>query len=205
MDAAYLQAALPKPFSVFGNRLKPFCLGHELLLQRFANKFSVESKETPGIFDLLTAVFICGHEYRPDFTLDRFSIPWRARWGARIFGKPYVKQAFKSFSAYIAEHTRAPEFYEIESGDGSRGGAPMVQSIKVALMQELGISELDALRMPFGLALWNFISMAEAKNLVRIVGERERQMMAAAATNEAGLMELKAKMFPKPESMEAAC
>ena len=63
MNAAFLTAAIPEPFTILGRNLKPFSLGHELLFQRFGVNFSVESKDAPRYEDLILGVLLCSQEF----------------------------------------------------------------------------------------------------------------------------------------------
>jgi hypothetical protein len=180
MDAAYLRAAMPEPFTILGRKLRPFCLGHEILFQRFGNKFSLESKETPTVYDLLTGVFICSQPFGNDVSLDDFYIPWRVRWLAR---KNTIATAFNRFAEYIAAHSEIPEFSteEAEQAGGKPYGTPTIQAVKVSLMSNLGLSEMDALNTQFSLAFWNHLAWAETQGSLRIVDEIERKRQAEEA------------------------
>lgn len=197
MDAAYIKAAVPEPFRVLGENLKPFCLGHEILFQRFENKFSLESKEKPEISDLLKGVFICSQRYRKDFSIDAFKIPLRARIYSKLFGLPYLARAFALFSDYILAHSQIPEFYPKDSGPRDPSGTPTIQAVKVSLMSNLGLSEDEALNTPFSLAFWNHLSWVEAQGGIQIIDDEERTRIAAAKANENLIEAMALKLFPK--------
>lgn len=203
MDAAYLEAALPKPFTVLGKHLKPFCLGHEILFQRFGNKFSIESKEEPTVEDLLTGVHICAQPYSKDVSLDGFSIPFRVRLFSKLMGIKYVANAFLLFSNYIATHSVIPDFFAKETGQSDRHGAPTIQSVKVSLMANLGLSEDDSLNTPFGLAFWNHLTWAEAQGSIQIMDDEWKRKIVETRDNEASLRALANKLFPKGYSADA--
>jgi hypothetical protein len=178
MDAAYLRAAHPKPFTIFGKTLEPFSLGHEILFQRFRNKFSVESTEPPGFDDLFTGVHICAGKYDSKISLDNFSIPMRVRIVAKVLGVAYIGQAFELFSEYIKAHTEIPEFYI--KGDESHDpvGSPTVQIVKVSLMSNLGVSEEDALNKCFSLAFWDHLRWQESQGYIQIIDEAEKKRLS---------------------------
>lgn len=196
MDAAYLKAAVPEPFTVLGKKLKPFCLGHELIFQRFGNKFSVESAESASLFDLLTSVHICSQPYSKDVSLDEFSIPFRVKLYARLFGQKYITRAANLFAAYIESHTRIPDFYIKGKPSAESIGTPTLQSVKVSLMANLGLSEMEALNTPFSLAFWNHLSWLEAQGTIQIIDDAERARIATAKANEARIVELGRRLFP---------
>ncbi len=204
MDAAYLKAAHPEPFTVLGKKLKPFCIGHEILLQRFGNRFSIEnnnSKNPPCVEDLLTGVFVCAQPYRKDASLDEFSIPFRARILSKFFGLNYLGRAFVLFSSYIASHSDIPDFYsKSDEATETETGTPTIQAVKVSLMANLGLSEDDALNMPLSLAFWNHLSWAESQGGIQIIDEAERKRQEQKATEakamEAWVEKLAQELFP---------
>ena len=187
MDAAYLRAALPEPFKVLGKKLRPFQLGHEILFQRFGVRYSIESADAPDIGDLFKAVHVCSQDYSPDVTLENFSIPIRVRLVGKIFGAQFIDDSMNLFRAYIAEHSAIPDFYTKGEGSTARVGTPTIQAVKVSLMANLGLSELEALRTPVALAFWNHLSWAENQGSIQIIDDREREIIAAAKANESAV------------------
>lgn len=196
MDAAYLNAAHPKPFTILGKRLKPFCLGHEILFQRFGNRFSIESKEDPTLEDLLTGVHICSQLYRKDATLDNFSIPIRVRIYAKLMGPSYLRRAYELFADYILAHSEIPDFYTKDDGPKDPVGTPTIQAVKVSLMANLGLSEEEALNTPLSLGFWNHFSWAEAQGAIQIIDDDERAKIAQAKALESKVEEMAKRMFP---------
>lgn len=173
MDAAYLKAAQPKPFRVLTRRLLPFCLGHEILFQRFGIKFSIEKGERPEFGDVAKAVHICSKPYSRNATMDDFEIPFRAKILSTFLGHQYLNAAFNLFHEYLAEHTDVPDFYQKDDGTQAKCGAPTVQAVKVSLMSNLGMGEDEALNTPFSLAFWNHLTYMEPQGVIQIIDEAE--------------------------------
>lgn len=206
MDAAYLKAAVPEPFTILGKALKPFSLGHEILFQRFGNRFSIENDITSNpaqIDDLLLGVYICARRYVNTPTLDGFRVPFRVRMAGRIFGERYFSKALERFGDYIKSHTSIPDFYTKSKGDDDaiqEIGAPTIQSVKVSLMSNLGLSEDEALNTQVSLAFWNHLTWLEGQGGIQIIDEaemkRQEEARIMAEENEARLMAIKAKYFP---------
>lgn len=184
MDAAYLKAAHPEPHTILGQRLYPFCLGHELLFQRFGNKFSIESIESPTIEDMLTGVYICSQPYLPTVSMDGFKIPFGARIKAKIFGRAYLENAFRQFRKYIDDHTEIPEFYVKDDAPEDSNGVATIQAVKVSLMSNMGMPEIHALNVSFSLAFWNHLTWLAAQGIIKIVDAEELAKRAYAKSQE---------------------
>lgn len=179
MDAAYLKAAHPRPFRIFGKKLMPFSLGHELLFQKFGNKFSIESKEDPSIHDLMTGVFLCSRPYSPDVSLEDFKIPFAARFWGWILGRAYINRAYSAFAEYIAEHTEIPEFYAKDSPKQNTG-TPTIHAVKISLEEHLHRPTMEAWNTSFSLAFWDHLAWLESQGAIQIVDEADRKRQAHA-------------------------
>lgn len=207
MDAAYLKAAHPEPFRILGRDLRPFCIGHELLLQRFENKFSLESTEQPNEQDLLIAVYICSQPYARGFSLDNFTISKRAWLFSRVFGPKYLTAAIIRFHQYIEAHTEIPDFYHTGDPQERTVGAPTIQAVKIARMANSTMTEDEVLNMPFSLAFWDHLTWLEGQGHIQIIDEaekaRQKERHEYAASMEEKILALKEKLFPNKE--EASC
>jgi hypothetical protein len=158
----YLGAAIPLPVRVIGTRLKPFSLGHLLLLQRLGNSFV-----TPGvpftIGDLLTGIIICSRDYSEAVTaLDSWRASWHARglgWRVRLSGVSLV-ECVAVFRKYIESGSRAPSYVPPQQS-GKRIAAPLPMLVKVYLQRHLNYTPAEALNVPWCAALHEYaISLA---------------------------------------------
>jgi hypothetical protein len=203
MDAAYLKAAHPEPFRILGKDLKPFCMGHELLLQRFGNRFSIESGEQPTVEDLAQAAYICSHPYSRGFNLDGFNIAFRARVWRRVFGQKYLLNALILFQQYIEAHTQIPEYEFDDKAKERETGTPLIQAVKICLMKHTKRSEDEVLNLPFALAFWDYLSFAESQENIRIIGveaaARRKEEELVARAMEAKLEAMKSRIVASEE------
>jgi len=60
---ALFNECLPDAFIVLGRQLKPFCLGHYLLLKKFGCAFVQDIEQASTIKDLVLAVWVCSQDY----------------------------------------------------------------------------------------------------------------------------------------------
>lgn len=183
MNAAYLTAAIPEPFTILGRRLKPYSLGHELLFQRFDVNFSNESSKAPWHDDLILGTLLCSHDYAGALSaLTSSWLPLRLRLWAYRCGKFDVKEKVQMFATYVADATRLPLYDSLREPDPDKPvimpGSPSVQSIKVTLMSEFGLSEIEALNTPYSLAIWNYLTFQENRGYVHIVTEKDLEERA---------------------------
>lgn len=176
MNAAFLTAAIPEPFTILGRNLKPFSLGHELLFQRFGVNFSVESKDAPRYEDLILGVLLCSQEFdQALLSLQSRWLPLRLKLWAWRCGKFDVAKKMRLFHDYISEATKLPEYRQLrEEGDPIKTGAPFVQTLKIYLMEKFGLNSAEALDTPYSLAVWDYFTSQENAGAIHIVTEEDR-------------------------------
>lgn len=183
----YLAAAIPPPFTVLGVTLRPFSLGHKMVLGRINSPFEIGG--LPKISDIVLAVLICSNDYagavelldRPD--LERVCTDWaialqfRGRWPFRKIVPVEWGAKIKLFNQYLEHHSRQP----VISFDGNKysntaENCPTPQLVKVELMSKLGLTETETLNRCWSLCMWDYYTlrvMAGAANFVDKDAEAE--------------------------------
>jgi hypothetical protein len=170
MGADFFMAAIPEPVALLGVRLRPFSLGHVLLLNRFGNAFGTGHR--PGLEDLIHGIVICSQTYADALAdMDNPKLPaavagWHRRlqprnWlGIREPGLGFsLHDALAEFTAYVKAGSSFPLFSVDESKIGGVIAVPMVQSVKVTLQSKMHFSETELLDRPWGLCLWDYFTL----------------------------------------------
>jgi hypothetical protein len=186
MQAAFQQAALPEPFTVLGKKLKPYTLGHDILLGVFESGFCRDVK-TPATFeDLLLSVWVCSMdapsvwEHLQNPRLGKTLRKWGKQCG--LFD---VSEAYVAFSNYINAHTETPAYWvEDRNGGGSPSDIPFSQFLKVQLMREFGMKEHEALDTPYAQACLNYLTILEGNGRIRFMSEGDKAAIRAASDPE---------------------
>lgn len=182
LQSSFLRALVPEPYTVLGRKLKPFSIGHEILLERFGSHYALTSEKAPGYSDLILSVFICSRTFEEclsDLAHKRCGLRLRA-WGWYC-GSFDVWEAKRFFARYIAEHATWPKKFWVEKDISSkRSGAPFVQALKVRLQKDMGYSESEALNAPYSVALWNYMTALENSGVIRLFSEEDQREFAAA-------------------------
>lgn len=196
--ASYATAALPEPFRILGLRLRPFSLGHYLLLQRFgcACLNEPEPGAPPAVIpraDLILGVLICSmrHQEFLQFIEQKNFTREVRRWGQRA-GLFELQPKSDLFRQYLAASLTEPDYIPLRPGDDTGDWA---QSLKLTLVTRLNHSEAEALDMPLSQALADYFKLAENEGLLRLLTPEDRAM---AEANSAALAQLAAE--PKTEA-----
>lgn len=182
MSASYLKAAIPEPHRILGQRLKPFSLGHYMILSRFESPFTADEPAEVNITrdDLVFAVFVCCHDYDEFFAA--INHPKCAKsiaiWGTEV-GMFDLADKVAAFWKYFIEGTRSPKFWE-EENNASPSGTHWSHAILVTLTSRVGYSQQAALNEPFCKVLADYLRYCETEGAVRLMTDEEIAMVEQA-------------------------
>jgi len=174
-EADYLLAALPDRFIILGQLLRPFSLGHLMILKRLNNAFvsGAEKITLADTDDLISGVLVCSNTYEEaNETLQDPKLPGLLnQWGEKL-GEFDILQKMREFSDYVTKGCTRP-LLALPDEDGTTPGAPFIQRLKIVLQSELNQSESEVLNKPFGLALHDYFAFFEIKKAVRILTQED--------------------------------
>ena len=176
--AAYPQAAIPEPCQILGLKLRPFCLGHHLLMSRFGVAFASDSEVIAELNDLVLGVLICSMQYEEFLNwIDRREARVEImEWGKKIGLEFNFQEKVSLFNKYLSEAYHQPAV--IFEGQSSESGAHWSQVLKVSLVN-MGYTEKEALNMPLSQAFADFYRKAETAGAVTIVTPEIAALMQA--------------------------
>lgn len=165
--SSFYHAAIPEPFTILKLRLRPYSLGHIILLHRVESAFVLGG----GVHaeDLITSVFICSQTYEEALrALDNPKLPkFMRRWERRLGHFDFALKT-KEFADYIQAHSQSPLF-KYEVGKTKPNACPLVQSVKIALLSETNLTETEILNRCWSLCLWDFITLLSRAGKVDIM------------------------------------
>jgi len=183
---------------VLGVRLRPHCLGHELLLQKLGSPFAADSPEgaEPGLGDLVLAL---GVSARHPCDAARWLATWRARlwmrwmgWWWRRWPDLFIHQQCLVFQRRVNQAWAAPR---VEPGGGEPMGSPLLALVRSVLMGALGKTEREALGTPLSLAWWEYLVAMETDGRLKVarsIQASELEMLKrTAAALAAGTIQIK--------------
>lgn len=190
--SGYAKAFLPEPYRILGLNLRPFCLGHYLLMQRFGCGYLANEMNRE---DLLLGVLICSMTYRQFLVfIEQKSFEREVKkWGKKI-GLFDLPEKSDLFETYLKESLEEPNYIELHPSDNSGDWA---QSLKMTLMTRFHFTEEEALEMPLSQALADYYKLAESEGVLRLVSDEE---VLEGEANAKALEEFAAAMKAKGEA-----
>lgn len=164
-ESDYVKAAVPEPFQILGLRLKPFSLGHYILLKRHG--FVCDSGEPYTRENLILGCLVCSMWNR-EF-LDFMESPDHAKevmaWG-ELCGQFNLQEKLALFYEYLAPAFQEPAFTII--GESADNCGDWSQNLKLAMMLKLNATEEEILNRPLAGLRSDYFRIAEMEGLIRI-------------------------------------
>lgn len=174
--ARLLRAAVPKPPRCLGLRLKPYSLGHDLLLSALGNGFLEGS---PNFNDLFIGVFICAQDWREweRWEDSRWLSLTLRIWRLFIRAKE-IPSAFATFDAYLRSGRDCPDINIPISKSSQAGtfGTPWQQRLKIFLVSKLGLTEEEAMSRPLALSNWDWSCYGEMDGTLELFSEKDEAL-----------------------------
>jgi hypothetical protein len=174
---------IPEPCAVMGTALKPFSLGHHLLLQKVESRFTdflfdwhkpdqreaaILAARSASADELAIAVFICAASYRDTLaaindgewssSFDAWLKKLKPRWYNRT---PFNHNAqAEAFAEYISLGYSRPPVHRHESAYGISLSSPWELLLKCRLVRA-GFSEIDVLEKYLPAAWYEYFTLIE--------------------------------------------
>jgi hypothetical protein len=177
----YLSAVIPEAVVVFGVRLKPFCIGHHVILSRFESPI-IDGGES-SIEDLLFAVWVCGHTYEGAVESLASGVVWkelaawrkamrRRQWyGLRPMKLVEFMRLSKLFQEYLTAAATMPNLFT--DGGGQSIGSPSIQILRIVLKRDLHLSDAEVMNRPLSLCWYDYATICELNKKGRIIDREE--------------------------------
>lgn len=202
MNADWYAAAVPsEPVTVLKLRLRPYCLGHEILLTRLGSPFtsgqSPESEAQSLKSDadlraaLLLAALVCSQTWEDACRslhsplLGTFLRIWRLRLPFRLKTlDARLRTDLIRFVNYIRAGSWMPEINPPKPGRGRSLKSPWPFRLAVILMRELNLTESEALNLPMARAATYYAALGDLEGTVDLFGAEDQALLDKVAELE---------------------
>lgn len=174
----YETAKVQQCFTVLGVRLRPFCIGHRLILEACENSLLNPFAE-PSRVDLAQAVLVCS---RPFDEAQPAGVLYRLKLIRLATRKMDLLSEAEKFRAYVEQGSQFPV---LKPGDGGRSpGGPFLLRL-VQWIMSIGYSEQAAWNRPLGAAVWEWATYFEDKGSLKIQNQSEADFVRWCAEQDA--------------------
>jgi hypothetical protein len=171
---------------IMGVKLRPFSIGHYLLMKKYDCNYVSDEPADTSIDDLVLSISICCRKFDEfvDFISDKNCLKWIAKWGKQINkevnGDPfYIIKKRNEFIQYLNEGMRIPKYWLlVEEDDGGSSGR-LMEHIITTLQGELGYTKDEVLNIPFTQAIYDYFLYLENKGIIKLMTDEELNLVEA--------------------------
>ncbi|MDR1279868.1 MAG: hypothetical protein LBK99_03485 [Opitutaceae bacterium] len=155
-DERFTEAFANTDHTVYGKRLAPFCLWHQLNLELVNSPLITGDAVTP--IDLWAAVKICTAPFSPGGIVPRLNPVrgWRKLVEIWRFSRYDFRKEFSRFEDYLADFQSPPKLWPNHHKGGGQSARDMDEILEAAahVIHETGWSEETVWMMPIGKLHW---------------------------------------------------
>lgn len=164
---------VPEPRIIAGVVMRPFCLGHHLLLRAFGLPFAGSPEADAGPDDVFIGIAVCGMSYEGASeairggTFNGEVAAWRRKlagpwWNPRMLDYDAIEAAFRD---YLADGYKMPPVWTYD-GAGIALSAPWEVMLKTRLHQA-GLAETEILNGYLPARWYEYFAAAEMEAMAR--------------------------------------
>jgi hypothetical protein len=178
----YSNAIIPRKFTICGLELKPFCLGHLLILEHTQNPIvNINAQDTTledSIYYFFHALLVCGLNYEENLTLldnstdykeyvDKFTqnmlknMEHESDWN--------ILKKLNMFEKYVKFHMEMPLYSEEQNQDISTPSGTDWRQNLFLIFKKLGYDESEILNMNFKKMFYEWASYSEAEGAIKVM------------------------------------
>ena len=206
-DNSIFAAALPEPYRILGLKLRPFSLGHYVILSRHGSAFVAEQEGRATREDLIFAVLVCSMSFE-EFNewIDSGPLPWRQK-ALAVFR--FITSRSSLAELLLALRRSAAEYHVARWGrqvgvfdlaekaalfkryvdehsalpkyweekESKPSGGHWSQAVFLTLTGELGFTATQAWNMGLREAFLHFFKHAESIGAVRLMSPEELEVV----------------------------
>lgn len=154
-DPRFSEAFANTPHRVYGKRLLPFSLWHQLLLEHAQSPVFEGKGCTPA--DLLLAARLCSTPWNPSFVFPDLSLPGSTRLLVASVGHPFLRE-LRKFGTYLQDYCSGPKLWESDSSGGSSRDIDGILETAVYLTKATTLSWSEVWTYPVGVLEWISLS-----------------------------------------------
>jgi signal transduction histidine kinase len=184
---SYNEAINPRQFIICSLELRPFCLGHYILLEQIQSPFITDDPNASaemgeGLAHFLMCLLVCSQTYEDNVKMLN---DWKM---LTVATKALQKNLFKSmkkdkqwniyhklalFKDYIRFFTEMPIFQVEQQSDRVPSGIDWKQNLFTIAKNEWGYTDAEILNMPLRRLFFEWCSYAEKGGGIRVQNSEE--------------------------------
>jgi len=182
VESNFLTALIPDPAWCLGVRLRPFSLGHLVLLRRVESPFVSREAKAVELGDLILAVILCADTFAAGVEfLGDMATPSEAtqktleEWGAKA-AKLDLNEEVTEFMRYIRAADTMPAYFTQSGGESQAIGSPFWQIVYLNLHKLTNLIDTEIWNQPLGKTYCDYIAIREQEQVLRVKSDEDAEM-----------------------------
>jgi len=182
MESNFLTALIPDPAWCLGVRLRPFSLGHLVLLRRIDSPFVSREAKQVELGDLILAVILCadtfaaGVEFLGDMsTQSEANQKTLEEWGTKA-AKLDLNVEVTEFMAYIRAADQMPQYFTQSGSESQPIGSPFWQIVYLNLHKLTNLIDVEIWNQPLGKTYCDYIAIREQEQVLRVKTDEDAEV-----------------------------
>ena len=149
---------VPDTHEVLGIKLRPFSLGHYILLEK--NNCALLLGGPATVIDFAIAVVVCSNTFEEFLEAQRNGeVQKHTKRLAKVCNEIDLEKESRFVANYIEEGLLGPSYWFNEQGKGL--STPLPQIIRCQLHKNTNLTESEIMNRPFAMNLWDIVTLGE--------------------------------------------
>ena len=149
---------VPDTHEVLGIKLRPFSLGHYILLEK--NNCALLLGGPATVIDFAIAVVVCSNTFEEFLEAQRNGeVQKHTKRLAKVCNQIDLEKESRFVADYIEEGLLGPSYWFKEQGKGL--STPLPQIIRCQLHKNTNLTESEIMNRPFAMNLWDIVTLGE--------------------------------------------
>lgn len=149
---------VPDTHEVLGIKLRPFSLGHYILLEK--NNCALLLGGPATVIDFAIAVVVCSNTFEEFLEAQRNGeVQKHTKRLAKVCNQIDLEKESRFVANYIEEGLLGPSYWFKEKGKGL--STPLPQIIRCQLHKNTNLTESQIMNRPFAMNLWDIVTLGE--------------------------------------------
>ena len=155
---AFNSTIVPDTHEVLGIKLRPFSLGHYILLEK--NNCALLLGGPATVIDFAIAVVVCSNTFEEFLEAQRNGeVQKHTKRLAKVCNEIDLEKESRFVANYIEEGLLGPSYWFKEHGKGL--STPLPQIIRCQLHKNTNLTESEIMNRPFAMNLWDIVTLGE--------------------------------------------
>lgn len=161
---------VPDTYEVLGIRLRPFSLGHYILLEKNACALLLGGPAT--VLDFAVSVVVCSSAFE-EFLEAQASgqVEKHTKKLAKVCREIDLEKESQFMRDYLEDGLQGPSYWFKDKG--KKLETPLVQVIRMQLHSKTNLTESEIMNRPFAMNLWDIVTLGEIEGTLNLKTEAD--------------------------------